>query len=115
MPQTQHDATDPHKLSSKHNLVNHINLEEEEEVEEEDFQTVSLDDEQWTIKEIPDRPLCVQEHSLPHGLCLYPCPFANHQTPSYYETIDVSKISEFKDLMTTYSNEDTPVLEDSVY
>ena len=49
MPQAQHHATDPCKLSSKHNLDAHINLEEEEE--EEDFQTVSLDDEHLTPKE----------------------------------------------------------------
>ena len=71
MPQAQHHAPDLHELSSKHNLDAHINLEEEEE---EDFQTVSLDDEHWTTKEILDRPLCVHKHSLPHRLCLYPCP-----------------------------------------
>ena len=71
MPQAQHHATDLCKLSSKHNLDAHINREEEEE--EEDFQTVSLEEENWTITEIPDRPLCVHEHSLPHRLCPYPC------------------------------------------
>ena len=34
MPQAQHHATDPHELSSKHNLDAHINLEEEEEEED---------------------------------------------------------------------------------
>ena len=111
MPQAQHHPTNQCELSSKHNLDAHINLEEEEE----DFQTVSLDDEHWTTKEIPDRPLCVHEHSLPHGLCPYPCPYANYQTPSYYETMDLSDISEFEDLMTTSSDEDIPALEDSVY
>ena len=113
MPQAQHHATDLHELSSKHNLDTHINLEEEEE--EEDFQTVSLDDEQWTTEEIPDRPLWVHEHSLPHGLCLFLCPCVNYQTPSYYETMDLSDISNFEDLMTTPSDEDIPALEDSVY
>ena len=80
MPQAQHHATDTCELSFKHNLDAHINLEEEGE----DFQTVSLDDEHWTTKEIPDRPLCVHEHLIPHGLCPYPCPYANYQTPSYY-------------------------------
>ena len=109
MPQAQHH--DPHELSSKHNLDAHINLEEEEE----DFQTVPLDDEHWTTEEIPDRPLYVYEHSLPHGLCPYPCPYANYQTTSYYETMDLSDISEFKDLVTTSSDEDIPALEDSIY
>ena len=115
MPQARHHATDMCKLSSKHNLDTHINLEEEEEEEEEDFQTVSLDDEHGTTKEIPDRSLCVHKQSLPHGLCPYPCPYANYQTPSYYETMDLSDISKFKDLMTTCSDEDTPACEDSVY
>ena len=110
IPQAQHHAPDPHDLSSKHNLDAHINLEEEEE----DFQTVLWVDEHWTTKEIPDRPLCVHEHSLPHGLCPYPCPYVNYQTP-YYETMDLSDISEFKDLMTTSNDEDIPVLKDRVY
>ena len=99
----------PHELSSKHNLKAHIHLEEEE-----DFQTVSLDNEHWTTKEIPDRPLCIHEHLLPHGLCPYLCPYANHQTPSYYKTMDLSDISEFE-VMTTSSDEDNPALEDSMY
>ena len=41
----------------------------EEDKEEEDFQTVTLDDDQWTIEVIPDRHLCIHEHSLPHSLC----------------------------------------------
>ena len=94
MPQTQHHAPDPHELSSKHNLDTHINLEEEDA--EEDFQTVSLDDEHWTTKEIPDRPLCIHEHSLPHGLCPYPCPYVDYPTTSYYKTMDLSDISKFK-------------------
>ena len=39
------------------------------EDEEEDFQTVPLDDEHWTSKETPERTLCIHEHGLPHGLC----------------------------------------------
>ena len=63
---------DPCELSSKHDLEAHIHLEEEE-----DFQTVLLDDEHWTTEEIPDRPLCIHKHSLPYGLCPYPCPYVN--------------------------------------
>ena len=113
MPQAQHHAIDPCELSFKHNLDAHITLEEEEE--EEDYQTVLLDDEHCTTEEIPDRPLYVHKHSLPHGLCPYPCPYANYQTPSYYETMDLSDISAFEDLMTISSDEDIPALEDSVY
>ena len=82
---------------------------------EEDFQTVLLDDKHWEMEEIPDRPLCIHEHSLPHGLCPYPCPYANYQTSSYYDTLDLSDISEFEDIMTTSSNEDIPPLKDIGY
>ena len=73
--------------SSKCTLNVYVNLKEEEE----DFQTVLLDDEHWDMEEIPDRHLCIHEHSLPHGLCPYPCPY-----------------SRFEDLMTTSSNKDIP-------
>ena len=114
MPQAQHHAPDPCELSSKHNLDTHINMEEEEDAED-DFQTVSLDDEHWITKEVPDRPLCIHEHLLPHGLCPYLCPYADYETPSYYETMDLSDISEFKELMTTSSDEDIPAPKDSIY
>ena len=84
-------------------------------LEEEDFQTVLLDDEHWTTEQIPDRSLCIHEHSLPHGLCPYPCPYADYQTPSYYETMDLNDISKFKDVMTTSSDEDISAFEDFTY
>ena len=37
--------------------------------EEEDFQTVSLEDDHWTMEEIPDQPLCIHEYSVSHELC----------------------------------------------
>ena len=49
------------------------------EVDEEDFQTVPLDDDHWTTEEIPDRHLCIHKHSLPHSLCSYPCPYMCHR------------------------------------
>ena len=36
--------------------------------EEEDFQTVNLNDEHWITDPVPDRLLCIHEHSPPH-LC----------------------------------------------
>ena len=33
---------------------------------EEDFQTISFEDDHWTMEEIPDRPLCIHEHSVSH-------------------------------------------------
>ena len=97
---------------SKYILNIYVTLEAEEEEMEEDFQTVPLNDEHWDMEEIPDRHLCIQKHPLLHGLCPYPCPYANYQTSSYYDTLDLSDISKFEDIMATSSNEDIPSLED---
>ena len=113
-PQVQYHECDPQSLSPKCTLHGSIHLEEEEDGEE-DFQTVSLDDGHWTTEEILDRPLCIHEHSLPHGLCPYPCPYSDYQSSSYNDSIDLSDISEFKDLMTTSSDEDNPALDDIGY
>ena len=91
----------------------YVTLETEEEVEEEDFQTVPLNDEHWDMEEIPDRHLCIHEHSLPNGLCPYPCPYSNYQASSYYDILDLSDISQVEDLMTTSSNEDIPAVNDN--
>ena len=82
---------------------------------EEYFQTVPLNDECWDMEEIPDRPLSIHEHPLPHGLCPYPCPYVNYQTSAYYDTLDLSNISEFQDIITTSHDEDIPPLEDIGY
>ena len=76
------------QTSSKYILNMYVNLEEEEEEEEEeeDFQTVPLNNEHWDMEEIPDRHLHIDEHSLQHGLCPYPCPYSDHTTSSYYDT-----------------------------
>ena len=87
----------------------------EEDEEEEDFQMVPLGDEHWTTEEVPDRTLCIHEHALPHGLCPYPCPYANYLTPSYADSLDLSDISNFKDIMIASSDEDIPALEDTPY
>ena len=92
----------------------YVTLEAEDE-EEEDFQTVPLDDEHWDMEEIPDRPLCIHKHSLPHGLCPYPCPYSDYQASSDYNSLDLSDISEFEDLMTTSSDEDIPALDNIGY
>ena len=100
---------------SKCTLHIYITLEAEEEDMKEDFQTVPLDDEHWDMEEIPDRTLCVHEHAIPHRLCPYPCPYVNYQTSSYYDTLDISDISEFKDIMTMSSDDDISPLEDTGY
>ena len=53
-----------------------------EEDEEEDFKMVPLDDEDWTTEEVPDRTICMHERALLHGLCPYPCPYANYLLPT---------------------------------
>ena len=98
--------------SSKCTLNANVNLEEEED---KDFQTVSLDDEHWNMEEIPDRHLCIHEHSIPHELCPYPCLYLDYTSSSYYNTLDLSDISEFEDLMTTSSNEGIPALDEVGY
>ena len=86
-----------------------------EEDEEEDFQMVPLDDEHWHNEEAADRTLCIHEHALPHRLCLYLCPYANYLLPSYVETMDLSDISNFEDIMIMSSDEDIPAPEDPPY
>ena len=76
---------------------------------------VPLDDEHWTTEEVPDRTLCIHEYALPHGPCPYPCPYANYLLPSYADTMDLSDISDFEDIMITSSDEDIPALEDVPY
>ena len=80
MPQVQYSTPDTSLSTSKHTLAAYEYLEVEAD-EEEDFQTVPLDDGHWTTEEIPDRPLCIHE---PHTLCPYPCPYADYQTPPYF-------------------------------
>ena len=92
-----------------------ITLDEEEEDMEQDFQIVPLEDENWNMKEIPDSPPYIHEHSLSHGLCPYLFPYANYQTSSYHDILDLSDISEFEDLITTSSYEDIPPPEDIGY
>ena len=76
---------------------------------------VPLDDDHWTTEEMPDRTMCMHEHALPHGLCLYPCPCANYQVSSYVDSLDLSDILEFEGYMVKSSNEDIPALEDAPY
>ena len=83
--------------------------------EEEDFQMVPLDSEHWTSEETPERTLCIHEHGLPHGLCQYPCPYANYQTPSYMVSLDLSDISDYEDYMVTSSDEEIPGMEELPY
>ena len=86
-----------------------------EEDDKEDFQMVPLDDEYWITEEVPDRTLCIHEHALLHRLCPYPSPYVNYLLPSYTDTMDLSDISDFEDIMITSNDEDIPALEDAPY
>ena len=46
--------------------------------EEEDFQTVPIDDEHWTTEMVPERTFCIHENGLPNNVCQYPCPYGNN-------------------------------------
>ena len=72
---------------------------------------VPLDNEHWTSEETPERTLYVHEHGLPHGLCPYPCPYANFQMPSYMDSLDLSDNFDYEDYMVTSSNKDIPGME----
>ena len=102
--EVQYPTPDSRSTPSKHTIATSEHLEDEAN-EEKDFQTIPLDNEHWATEDIPERPLCIHEHSLPHGLCPYPCPYADYQTQLYSKTMDLSNISEFEDLMATSSDE----------
>ena len=81
--------------------------------DEQDFQTVALDDEHWITEPAPDRHMCIHEHSQLHSLCPYPFPHSRDSIPaSYQDTLDLSDISDFEDVRTTSSDKDIPALED---
>ena len=86
----------------------------EEDEEEKDFKTVPLEGNHWTTEEIPDRHLCIHEHSVPHSLYPCPCPYMDYTSTSYHNMLDLSDISEFKYLMTTSSDQDIPGLDDEI-
>ena len=75
---------------------------------------MTLDDDHWTTEVIPDGHLCIHKHLLLHSLCPYPCPYMDYISKLYHHTLDLSDISEFKDLMTTSSDEDISALDDKI-
>ena len=101
---------------TEHPMAHHITgADKEEEVEH--FPTASLSDDVWMEEPVPDRHLCIHEHSQLHDLCPYACQYSldqPHLVPEYTPTpqyMDVSDIFDFPDVMTTSSNEDIPNLE----
>ena len=83
---------------------------------EEDFQTVPIDDEHWTTEMVPERTFCIHENGLPNNVCQYPCPYGNSNTASYMASLDLSNISNYEDyMMTTSDDEELPGLEEIPY
>ena len=83
--------------------------------EEEDFQTVPLDNEHWTSEQVPERTFCMHENGLPHNLCQYPCPYGSNDTVSYMDSLDLSDISDYEEYMVTSSDEEVPGMEEVPY
>ena len=98
-------------MQSKSSTKFIYNICDDSEEEEEDFQTVALDDKHWITGPVPDRHLYIHEHLQPHSLCCYPCPYTDSTPASYQDTLDLSDISDFEDVMTTSSDKDIPALD----
>ena len=83
------------------------------EEEEEDFQTVPLDNEFWSTEMVPERTLCIHENGLLNSVCSYPCPYGHNGTASYIDSLDLSDISDLEDhFLTTSDEEELPTLEE---
>ena len=81
--------------------------------DEEDFQTVPLDDEFWSAEMVPEWTLCIHENGLPNSVCSYPCPYGHNGTSSYIDSLDLSDISDLEDhFLTTSDEEELPTLEE---
>ena len=88
----------------------------EEENEEEDFQMVPLDDKHWTTEEVPDRTLYIHR-SIPYCVGyahIHALMQITYSLPTL-TVLDLSDISNFKDIMITSSDKDVPALEDAPY
>ena len=83
--------------------------------EEEDFRTVPLDDEHWTLELLPKRTFCIHENGLPNNLCQHPCPYGSNDTVLYMDSLALSDISNYEDYMVTSSDEELPGMEEVPY
>ena len=55
--------------------------DEESSSEDEDFQTVPMDDEHWTTGMVLERTFCIHENGLPSNLCPCACAYGYNGTP----------------------------------
>ena len=84
--------------------------------DEEDFQTVHLDDKHRMTEIAPERTFCIHENCLPNNVCQYPCPYGNSDTVSYMDSLDLRDILDYEDyMMTTSDDEELPGLEEVPY
>ena len=74
--------------------------------DEEDFQTVQVDDKHWMTEIVPERTFCIHENGLPNNVCQYPCPYGNSNTVSYMDSLDLSDILDYEDYMVTPSDDE---------
>ena len=97
-------------------MTQDLNSPPEYSDDEEDFQTVHLDDEHWMTEIAPERTFCIHENGLPNNVCQYPCPYGNSDTVSYMDSLDLSNILDYEDyMMTTSDDEAFPGLEEVPY
>ena len=66
-------------------------------------------------QETPERTFCIHKNGLLHNLCQYPCPYGNHDTISYMDSLDLSDISDYEDYVVTSSDEEIPGMEEVPY
>ena len=89
---------------------------ESSDINEEDFQTVPMDDEHWTTELAPERTFCIHKNGLPNNVCSYPCPYGLNGTASYIDSLDLSDVSDLEDhFLTTSDEEELPGLEEVPY
>ena len=86
------------------------------DIEDEDFQTVPLDNKHWSTEMVPERTFCIHENGLPNNVCSYPFPYGHNGTASYIDSLDLSNISDLEDhFLTTGDDEELPGLEEVPY
>ena len=90
--------------------------DEESSNEDEDFQTVPMDNEHWATEMVPERTFCIHENGLPNDVCSYPCPYGTNGTTLNIDSLDLSDISDIEDhFLTTSDDEELPGLEEVPY
>ena len=66
--------------------------------DEEDFQTVPLEEGHWTAEIVPERTFYIHENGLPNNVCQYPCPYGKSDSVSNMDSLDISDILDYEGL-----------------